>query len=72
MRTLKLSIAIAAVALSSVICQAQPNGGNSGRHNNGINHKSDEHPQKYDKGAILVAVNNIKTIESPIDSLFLS
>lgn len=54
MRTLKLSIAIA-VALSSVICQAQPDGRHPGRHNNGINHKSDEHPQKHDKGAILAS-----------------
>ena len=53
MRTLKLSMAIAAVAVSSVICQAQPGGAHSGRHSNGVNHKGDGHPQKHDKGAIL-------------------
>tara|TARA_B100000809_G_scaffold202708_1_gene203543 strand:- start:2722 stop:3147 length:426 start_codon:yes stop_codon:yes gene_type:complete len=53
MRTLKLSMAIATVALSSVICQAQPGGEHSGRHNNGVNHKDDGHPQKHDKGARL-------------------
>lgn len=35
MKTLKLTMAIAAVALSSVICQAQPPAGYLGKHNKG-------------------------------------
>jgi Spy/CpxP family protein refolding chaperone len=45
MRTIKLSMAIAALALSSVICQAQSGNGHPGKHNRG------EHPGKIDKGA---------------------
>ncbi len=39
MRTIKLTMAIAALALSTVICQAQPHSG---------------HPEKHNKGAKLV------------------
>ena len=51
MRTLKLSMAIAAVALSSVICQAQPGGGgHPGKQDRGANHPGGERPENNDKG----------------------
>jgi Spy/CpxP family protein refolding chaperone len=46
MRTLKLSLAIATITLSSVFCQAQPGGAHTGRHN----HQGSDHPHKHDKG----------------------
>ena len=50
MRTIKLTLAIAAVTLSTTICQAQPGG--EGRPNNNRGMAQDgQRPERHDKGA---------------------
>lgn len=55
MKAIKITMAIAALTLTTAICQAQPGGGgHPGKHERGEKHRPDESKGKHDNGAKLV------------------